>query len=78
MQAYYVASSSSTEQPITNNGIDDDNSVQQVYLIKPILKSEINEQKSAIKQNYGSQRGQQHYKQLFGKNIQTTKATKIK
>ncbi|XP_031640677.1 uncharacterized protein LOC116352314 [Contarinia nasturtii] len=75
IQAYYVASStSSTEQPITNNGIDD-NSVQQVYLIKPILKSEINDHKSVIKMNY-PQRAQQRYKQ-FAKNIQTTKATKI-
>ncbi|XP_055313241.1 uncharacterized protein LOC129574799 isoform X2 [Sitodiplosis mosellana] len=74
IQTYYVASTSSTEQPIANNGIDD--SIQQVYLIEPIVKPEINGQKTIIKQNYNAQQGQQRYKQIPN-TIQSTKVTKI-
>lgn len=61
VHAIYVASTS-TEQPIVNNGIDD--SIQQVYFLEPIVKSEIDEQHKPIIKH----QGQQRYKQI-PKNI---------
>lgn len=74
-----MASTSSTEHPISSNGIDD--TIQQVYVLDPIAKPEITGQKSKIKQDYMQQGQQQQttrYKSL-PKNTQSIKtSTKIR
>lgn len=70
-----MASTSSTEQSIVNNGIDD--SIQQVYVLEPIVKPEISEQKPTINKHQGLQR-YKHIPKII-KNIKTpTVSTKLK
>lgn len=70
-----MTSTSSTENPITNNGIDD--SIQQVYVLDSVVKPEIRGQKTKFNQDYISQ-GQQHYESI-PTNVQNIKtSTKIR
>lgn len=85
-QTYYVASTSTTERPVDNNeydatnGIDD--SIQQVYVLQPIVKPEITRlQKATLKPDYVQPHTHQKHKTYPNSVAQSVKipsSTKIK
>lgn len=76
-QPYYITSRPSSKQPSITNGIDD--SIQQVYVLAPIVKPEIINHKTTIKPDHLHQQGQHLHKSITKSyQYQNFKATSAK